>query len=372
MTSEEFSKTCEQIPYPIKDLYAEITTRGNQFCYPFIYTDADSDYLTYITKLIHSFVERVKQLDENSINAFNRVFDALPEDKKPTKSFDFLRDVDALSEMVLGALNDSYRCYPDDAYQRLKSFFEADDNFYMKMLPQLEIQQGTFYRIRTGQFDTTHDGEMFHIPFEKRHLVTTQRYSIPGYPLLYLAGSLFTAWCEMDKPELAGLNYAGFRFKNSAYFVDLSYPYHRTSLWELYSLFVMYPLLMTCMVRVKHSTAPFKPEYSMPQLMTKLVRDSEISFTGIAYMSNKLPESCPIDSITSRNLAVCTYNCICAKGHDASLASQMQMTDTQTITREQLRQAETFQNGHYSIDFKQLDVIQNASFHDIRVQMELG
>lgn len=372
MTSEELSRAFEQIIQPIKELYAEITTKGNQFCYPFIYTDADGDYLTYITKLIKSFVERVKQLDANSVYVLNRAFDQLPADKKPNKGFDFMRDVDALSQMVIEVLNDCYRCYPDDAYQRLKSFFEADDNFYMEMLPQLEIKQGTFYRIRTGQFDTTNDGEMFHIPFEKRHLVTTQRYSIPGYPVLYLAGSLFTAWCEMDNPDLVGLNYAGFRFKDSAYFVDLSYPYHSTSVWEWYSLFVMYPLLMACMVRVKHPAAPFKPEYSMTQLMTKLVRDSDVPLIGIAYMSNKLPESCPIDSITSRNFAVCTYNCICTKGHDASLASQMQMTGTQTITREQLRQAETYKKGHYDIDFKQLDVIDNASFHDIQVQMELG
>lgn len=372
MTNEELSKVFEQVIQPIKDLYAEITTRGNQFCYPFIYTDADGDYLTYITTLIKLFVKRVKQLDANSIYVLNRAFDKLPVDKQPNKGFDFMRDVDALSQMVIEVLNDCYRCYPDDAYQKLKSFFEADANFYLNMLPQLEIKQGTFYRIRTGQFDTTQDGEMFHIPFEKRHLVTTQRYSIPGYPLLYLAGSLFTAWCEMDKPELVGMNYAGFRFKDSVLFVDLGYPYHSTSIWEWYSLFVMYPLLMACMVRVKHPTAPFKPEYSMPQLMTKLVRDSNAPFTGIAYMSNKLPESCPIDSITSRNLAVCTYNCICTKGHDKNLASQMQMTDTQTITREQLRQAETFQNGHYDIDFKQLNVIDNASFHDIRVQMEIG
>lgn len=54
-------------------------------------------------------------------------------------------------------------------------------------------------------------------------------------------------------------------------------------------------------------------------------------------MSNKLPESCSIASFTSRNLAVCTYNCICMKGHDKDLASRMQMTDVKTITREQLR-----------------------------------
>lgn len=241
------------------------------------------------------------------------------------------------------------------------------------MLPQLSIDnQCKLYRIRTGSFDKTNDGEIFHIPFDKRHLVTTQRYSVPGYPILYLAGSLFTAWCEMDKPELDGMNYAGFRFKNPVFLIDLGYPYNSATIWEWYSLFVMYPLLMACMVRVKNPSAPFKPEYQMPQLMTMLIREHGQRFSGIAYMSNKHPESCPIDSITSRNLAVCTYNCICTKGHDTSLASQMQMTGTQTITREQLRQAETYKNGHYDIDFKQLDVIDNASFHDIQVQMELG
>lgn len=187
MTDEEKEAALEKLLIPIKELYSEITTRGNKFCYPFIYTDADGDYLSYITQLIEAFVERVKELDETSILILNKTFENLPEDMKPKKNFDFIRDLNALSQLVLDVL-----------------------------------------------------------------------------------------------------------------------------------------------------------------------------------------KSCPIDSFSSRNLAVCTYNCICMKGHDKDLASRMQMTDVKTITREQLRQSIVYKNGNYSIDFRQLNVIDDNSFRDIDVKMEVG
>ena len=55
MTDEEKGAALEKLLVPIKNLYSEITTRGNKFCYPFIYTDADGDYLSYITQLIEAF-----------------------------------------------------------------------------------------------------------------------------------------------------------------------------------------------------------------------------------------------------------------------------------------------------------------------------
>ena len=368
MKDQEMMEAFEKMLEPIKELYTEITTRGNQFCYPFIYSDADGDYLAYVTKLTKAFVEKVKQLDEASVLILNHAFDKLPADKKPKKSFDFIRDVDALSKLVIDVLTDSYRCYPDDAFQKLKNFFEADECYYLNMLPQLDVNQLTLYRIRKDSFDKTKDGEMFHIPFEKRHLVDSQRYSIPGYPILYLAGSLFTAWCEMDKPELDGLSFVGFKFKNEEFFVDLGYPYHSATIWEWYSLFVMYPLLMACMVRVKNPSAPFKPEYIMPQLMTKLVREHGRQLAGIAYMSNKLPENYPLNSISSRNLAVCTNNCLCIKGHDKDLALRMQMKDVHTITREELREVLKCENT-FEIDFRRIEQLADSPFREIKVEM---
>lgn len=362
----------EQLLAPIKVLYAEITTRGNRFCYPFVYSDEDGDYYAYIIGLITDYVKRVKQLDDQTVKVLNHSFDLLPTEDKPKKGFDFMRDVDALYQLVKEVLSDSFRNYHDDAFQKLKQFFEADECFYLNMLPKFLIKSAPLYRIRTGSFDKTKDGELFHIPFEKRHLVDSRRYSVPGYPILYLAGSLFTAWCEMDKPELIGMSYAGFEFKEEECFIDLSYPYMPATLWEWYSLFVMYPLLMACMVRVKNPSAPFKPEYLMPQMMTKLVREHGSMLRGIVYMSNKLPESAQLESFASRNFAVLTHNNICLKGHDKELASRMRMTDIQTITREQVREAMKFENNKFEIDFKKILSQGSSNMRDIRVDMEVG
>lgn len=370
MEKQNYKEEFEKLLVPIKAFYAELTTRGNKFCYPFIYNDNDSDYLSYIAKLIMEYVAKVKQLDETSIMVLNHGFDGLPPEDMPQKGFNFIRDLEALSNLVIEVLEDSYRCYPDDAFQKLKAFFEADNCFYLNMLPRLQVNKWTLYRIRKGTFDKTNDGEMFHIPFEKRHLVATQRYSIPGYPILYLAGSLFTAWCEMDKPELDGLSFSAFTFKEEELFVDLGYPYYQATIWEWYSLFVMYPLLMACMVRAKFPTAPFKPEYILPQLMTKLVRDHGKMFTGIAYMSNKIPETYPMSSVSSRNLAVCTNNCLCHKGHDINLASKMQMKEVHTINREELRESIKCENN-FEIDFRKIESMENSAFRDINVQMEV-
>ena len=372
MKKEEMDEAFEKLLVPIRELYSEITTKGTPFCYPLIYNDIDEDFLGYIVPLIKKYVARVKKMDEKGIFVLNHAFDKLPSSCKPQKSFDFLRDLEAVSDMVVEVLTDSYRCYPDDAFQKLKKFFEDDDNFYLYMLPQLKVSRSCFYRIRTGTFDHSNDGKLFHIPFEKRHLVSSQRYSIPGYPILYLAGSLFTAWCEMDKPELAGMSFAGFKFKDNAVFLDLGYPFKGETLWQWYSLFVMYPLLMACMVRVKHPSAPFKPEYIMPQLMTKLVREHGCLFKGIAYMSNKLPDVSPIESLSSRNFAVCTYNCICSKGYDKDLAAEMEMTDIKTITNDDIRKSVSVINGKYSVDFHMLENRDEQSFRDINVSMVLG
>lgn len=359
----------------IDELYHKIVTPGSSLCYPFCYDEKDEDFMDYVMGIVLKYLEEVNKLDADSIDALNHCFDALPEESKPAKKFDFKRDVLAVAKLVEEVLQDSFRSYHEDAYSKLKSFFVEDKFFYLCMLPQLEVDEnsGCFYRIRQDKIDTEKgDGELFHIPFEKRHLVSTQRYSIPGYPALYLGGDFFTSWCELDQPQLEGLSYAKFRFKEKFSLLDLGLPYILAStLWEKYSLCAMYPILIACMVRVKHPKAAFKPEYLMPQLMLKLVRDYGNHLQGIAYMSNKVPTTCNLFSLSSRNFVICVHNTLCKSGYDKDLASKMQMTDIRTITKEQADTAIVYDRKEYTIDFKVLIPVENG-FHDINVPMEKG
>jgi len=82
-----------------------------------------------------------------------------------------------------------------------QAFFEFEKTLnerlekYPQMLVENEISAPeSFYRIRRNDsnylFKTT---EMFHISYENRHKVAAQRFSINGYPTLYLSNAIYLA-----------------------------------------------------------------------------------------------------------------------------------------------------------------------------------
>lgn len=64
-----------------------------------------------------------------------------------------------------------------------------------------------YYRIRAGK-DEYSRKDLFHIPMDMRHLIKSYRYSIPGYPCLYLASGKELCWFECGMPK--EFSYAGF------------------------------------------------------------------------------------------------------------------------------------------------------------------
>lgn len=356
----------------INDLFTLISKSDSEWFLPLDYVESTDDFLGFILKKIIDYVNLVKNMDEKCIDELNHAFDFLPKENKPIKQHDFIRDLQAVADITKEVLQLSYRSFHEEAFESWKAFFEADDYFYLNLFPQLSFDKGALYRIRTGiiRQEKDADGEMFHIPFEKRYLVSTQRFSIPGYPALYLAGSFFTAWCELDKPRLDNLTYVFFRPKNPLLFLDLGLPYNdNPALWEKYSLFVTYPVLMACMTRVKYQNAPFKPEYLMPQLMMKLVREHTKVFRGISYVSNKIPWLISRKSIETRNFVLCVNNTICCSGYDKDLAEMLQMSDFKYVEQNDLKHSVNYDKGTYAIVFNKLKLHQ-GDVHDIKVKMK--
>lgn len=44
--------------------------------------------------------------------------------------------------------------------------------------------------------------DLFHVPFEKRHLIGNNRFSLSGLPCLYFGSSIYGCWEEMNRPNL--------------------------------------------------------------------------------------------------------------------------------------------------------------------------
>ena len=151
----------------------------------------------------------------------------------------------------------------------------------------------------------------------------------------------------MNCPDIKSFSYAKFRPKNTLSFLDLGYPIsEELEDWEYYSFLVFYPLIMGCLISVKHPDDPFKPEYMLPQFMTKIIRErpqkgspefgnpsTNIGFAGIVYMSTKSPHKDNLEDLSLRNFALFPRNTICREGHDNEyLSPKFEMTDIKTFS----------------------------------------
>lgn len=178
---------------------------------------------------------------------------------------------------------------PAKAYTKFSDTIEFRTGKYKGILNLGEFNiNETFYRIRKKEENFALSSlEMFHIPFESRGKVSTQRYSIPGFPSLYLSKTLYVAWEELSRPRLD--NFQAVMLKNikPIQFLDLT-----PSNWgkdnlnnKAYKYLMTWPLIAACSIKVKQPTDTFKPEYIIPQLLLQWIRENK-ELDGIKYNSS--------------------------------------------------------------------------------------
>ena len=334
-----------------QELYQELLTPKSDLVYPFNYDNESKNYFDYWSDLVEKYKNKIYSLSDKSIKTLDQAFEkALVgyEEYMPARKHDFKANFDEICATIKKALKLCYmNCY-EEAYASLFSFFVEDDCFYLKMLPRTLVANRPFYRIRLDfkpSKGKRQDGDLFHLPFHLRHKAGSTRYGFLGYPVFYLAGSLQTAWYEMDCPDLSSISYAKFRAKSIS-LLDLGYPIQKEPEdWDYYSFLVFYPLIMGCLISVKHPNDPFKPEYMLPQLMTKVIREipqegspefgepsTYKGFAGIIYMSTKSPHKGNLQDLALRNLALFPQNTECREGYDSKLSSMFEMTDIKTFS----------------------------------------
>ncbi len=176
-----------------------------------------------------------------------------------------------LTKSVLKAVRAYSLGWPDRAYQALLDSFGLFGS-----VPSYEAS-GPLFRMRVVSNQGLTAEDMFHIPFEKRRLVSSQRFSIPGLPCLYTARSLYVCWEELRRPPLHTVQVSALRPIRPIHVLqlsrDLSDPHFR----------VLYPLAAACSVRA-YADTPFRPEYIVPQLLLQWLTQ-ESTFEGIECVS---------------------------------------------------------------------------------------
>ncbi len=214
--------------------------------------------------------------------------------------------IETFCELAKQAIGSMYKGRPHEAYEHFSRAVEPISDL-LKKSPLSRSQFDWFYRLRTDDSGSLTREELFHPPFEKRHLVASQRYSVPGLPCLYLGGSLYTCWEELDRPPFHQLHVSAFWLRNPAKQPTLLYVTDRparlllaveenggiqqspfaNTIEEITRHLVLWPLMALCSTVVKHSKGAFKPEYIIPQLLLQWVaQNSELD--GICYFSTHI------------------------------------------------------------------------------------
>ncbi len=201
-----------------------------------------------------------------------------------------------------------------DAYSKSHHLFD-DLKPYLLSRYSWNENAGDFYRIRSGDFrikDTAESkkkkAELFHIKKSLRNRIKAYRYSVAGYPCLYLASDRQLAWFECGMPKQFSYCHMAIteNGENALRLVDFSWrPVDLLSsitIWilnarrqdvddleqiynRLVKYIITYPIAAACSVKVKNRGSSFVEEYIFPQLFMHWIRESD-DFDGVRYKSS--------------------------------------------------------------------------------------
>lgn len=169
-----------------------------------------------------------------------------------------------------------------------------------------------FFRVRaTDSFSneiSNNADEMFHLPISQRQKVSNRRFSLAGFPSLYLSTSLPLAWQETGYPQK--YYYSEYQYKypydisgnrdftNEMKFISLYSPDELIS-WgksskvnffdhwlEIIARYLKtYPLTLACSFVNLSGDTPYKQEYIIPQMLMQWIQRNPFNAQGITYFS---------------------------------------------------------------------------------------
>ena len=253
----------------------------------------DEDLEQYLAKIFGSYLNTIKALDAR---------DHLCARIQAAES-----EISQLGDWIQTAVRRYLGGSPGAAYTEILKGI----NFVyprLRELQSLDIDSkdvGRLYRVADAKAKPANRERLFHAPFHLRHKVGQHRYGIPGFPCLYLGGSLelCLAECRIDSSVVPGVAIAEFAFRKTVKILDFGYrpavladqagrlskkvagsnaPLEKF----IIDYAVSWPLIAAASIGVLHDGDPFVPEYIVPQMILQWIMSSN-ECEGLRYFSTR-------------------------------------------------------------------------------------
>lgn len=246
-------------------------------------------------KVIHKFSQLIPNVDKN-VRRIIKIFKYYEEADLKLAQDEF----DALMDSLAGSMFVS----TIDDWCKIST---PEGNYFT----QFRTTGGrNFYRVRgvSGKRKDIENNpdELFHIPLNKKSLTNNERFSLAGFPCLYLSSMLPLAWQETGYPQK--YYYSEYQYiktsdldrkiEDELRFLALYSPLEisnwgaaekidKFDLWiqVIYNCLMMYPLVLACSF-VNHSgKGTYKQEYVIPQMLMQWVMRNNHEIQGISYFT---------------------------------------------------------------------------------------
>ncbi len=257
---------------------------------------------TGLATLKNDFAKYLTEIEKIDKNDFQREF------SNEGVAFDEFKDkAKQICEKVEECILEKKNGKPHKAYEILKKLLS--DNIANKAIiehvQEYVSRKKDFYRIVYIPKDKVEKGKNYaeHRPFEESHLIGNYRFSLPGFPCLYLSGSKEVCEKEVgkgNKGECKFVNQYQIRRGGSIKLLSLAPPIN-DSLQELLGFLVLYPLILASQSSKKHSEGVFHEEYIIPQLLMEYVRENRKDVDGIRYLSSHYTDGDMLNMLNMMN-----------------------------------------------------------------------
>ena len=178
------------------------------------------------------------------------------------------------------------KCYLTGDVIKSYKMFSQMMNVQINNIPFKDVETDVlFYRMRKDM-DLTDTKEFYHLPITKREICSAERFSIAGYPCLYLGYSKNDCYVEVSKTgSMIALSL------NDGHLIkvlDLTFSKEQEKGESLEEYLKAFPLIAACYVvltnKVNSDEAKFREEYVIPQMLTSYLKHNGY-FNGICYYS---------------------------------------------------------------------------------------
>ena len=212
---------------------------------------------------------------------------------------------------ICAAVDCSFRGYPAEAYKRFEGVMGVLSKNPL-LIDEKDVNKELLYRVVDVENAAVPNRQrIFHVPFSMRSKMSTQRYSIPGFPSLYLGTSVELCCMEMNKdPQRDYICVSRFELQTderiNIFFDSEQSPIFDNDEFKIFDVSIKpdtaikktghddgkikyikwYPLISACSyIRAMRDT-PYSAEYIIPQLFLQWARSEyEEAVVGIKYFS---------------------------------------------------------------------------------------